>query len=562
MAWTMFRLAGSNIIRDCEDVGTGLTDALGREISESDANPMHSGAAPYYVQGILARLDGRLQDGDVVLHNDPYKGATHTNDVGIAVPIFWEGELVAFALANGHLLDTGSANIGISPDAKDVFAEGARFDALRLYERGVLNEELWHHIFHNVRTPETNKADIGAMMAACDYAKNRMFELFRRYGVETTMNAAYGWMDYSESRFREMIREIPDGEYRAPTGWLDDDGVNRDVRLRIEVAVRVEGDSIEVDLTGSHPEVPTGCNVPYEGSTLPTINYALRTLLLDEAVIRDHVPQNSGVTRPIRVKCPEGTLFRPRFPRASLSRFNQVQRLADSVVLAFAEPLPDRITAGNSAHSHVIAYSGHDAARDEPWIFLEVVPGCFGGSYRRDGADAMEVLMGNTRNNPIEELELKFPLRCERYELREEPGGAGKWRGGKGVVRSFRALDEIVISIEGDRHTDAPVGVLGGAAGVVGRVTRNPGEPSEEQWPGKKTAQLFRPGDVLSVEAPNAGGYGDPYERDPERVLEDVLEGFVPLDVARDEYGVVVDLSRGTVDRAATSLLRAATERM
>lgn len=556
MALTLFRLAGSNIIRDMEDVGTGLTDSVGREISESDANPMHSGAAPYYIQGILETLGDDIRDGDTIMHNDPYRGATHTNDVGIAVPIFWEGELVAFATANGHLLDIGSANIGISPDAKDVFAEGARFNALRFYREGVRNEELWRHILHNFRVPEMNRRDIEALIGACEYGERRLQNVFERYGVETTLEAAYGWMDYSEARLRAVIAQIPDGEYQAPIGWLDDDGVNRGVRLRIEVTVRIEGDSVEIDLTGSNPEVPTGCNVPFQGSTLPAVNFTIRTLCLDEALSPDFVPQNSGMSRPVRVTCPEGLLYRPRFPRAAVSRFNQIQRLADSIILAFAEAAPDRVIAGSSAHSHVPVYSGQRSTDNEPWIFMEVFEGAFGGGPHGDGADALEVLMGNTRNNPIEDLEMRFPLRCERYELRDEPPGAGTWRGGKGAVRTLRALDQVLVSIEGDRHTDPPAGVLGGGDGVVARVQRVRGEEVDE-WPSKLTGQRLAPGDTLTIVAPNAAGYGDPLLRDPALVLEDVLEDYITPEHAAEVYGVVVDEGKATVSERETEARRA-----
>jgi N-methylhydantoinase B/oxoprolinase/acetone carboxylase alpha subunit len=556
MALTLFRLAGSNIIRDMEDVGTGLTDADGREISESDANPMHSGAAPYYIQGILDTLGDDIRDGDVIMHNDPYRGATHTNDVGIAVPIFWEGKLTAFASANGHLLDIGSANIGISPDAKDVFAEGARFNALRLYRDGVHNEELWRHILHNFRVPEMNRRDIDALIGACEYGKRRLHDVFARYGVETTMAAARRWMDYSEARLRSVIREIPNGEYRAPIGWIDDDGVNRGVRLRLEVTVRIEDDSIEIDLTGSNPEVSTGCNVPFEGSTLPAVNFTIRTLCLDEALLPEFVPQNSGMARPVRVVCPEGLLYRPRFPRAAVSRFNQIQRLADSIVLAFAEAAPDRAIAGSSAHSHVPVYSGQRTTDAEPWIFMEVFEGAFGGGLGGDGADAVEVLMGNTRNNPIEDLEMRFPLRCEQYELRPEAPGAGQWRGGKGAIRTLRALDNVTVSIEGDRHTDPPAGVLGGHDGSVASVRRTRGADAED-WPGKLTGQSLAPGDTLTIVAPNAAGYGDPLQRDPALVLEDVLEEYITREHAAAVYGVLIDANTTTVAELATEARRA-----
>ncbi len=234
------------------------------------------------------------------------------------MPIFFEGELVGFAAVTAHVLDVGGSFPGINADAFDVYAEAKIYDGLRWYHAGELNEDLDRMVFDNVRTETMNRGDMNAMMAACQLGRDRMLRLFQRYGVDTVMSAAYNWMDYSENMLREQIRALPDGEYSAPTGWLDDDARNRDVRLRIETKVIVEGDEITIDLTGSNAEVPTGFNVPFEGSLLVGAYYAIRTILLDEVTFPEHVPQNDGVFRPVKVIAPEGHDLQPDVPTSVL----------------------------------------------------------------------------------------------------------------------------------------------------------------------------------------------------------------------------------------------------
>jgi N-methylhydantoinase B/oxoprolinase/acetone carboxylase alpha subunit len=218
MAGVLFRMSYSSIIRESEDLGAGIFDAEGRELCESDSTPMHIGSLPWYIRGFLYRLEGQIQDGDVIVHNHPYLGASHSPDVAVAVPIFHEGELLGFAAVTAHVLDVGGSFPGINADAFDVYAEAKMYNALRWYEAGELNEDLDRMIFDNVRTETMNRGDMNAMLAACQLGRERFLRLAGRYGAETVMSAAYEWMDYSERMLRAEIAKIPDGEYAAPTG--------------------------------------------------------------------------------------------------------------------------------------------------------------------------------------------------------------------------------------------------------------------------------------------------------------------------------------------------------
>jgi N-methylhydantoinase B/oxoprolinase/acetone carboxylase alpha subunit len=548
----------SSIIRESEDLGAGIFDVDGRELCESDSTPMHIGSLPWYIRGFMHTLGGEVEQGDVIVHNHPYLGASHTPDVAVAVPIFHEGEHLGFAAVTAHVLDVGGSYPGINADAFDVYAESKLYNGLRWYRRGELNEDLDRMIFENVRTETMNRGDMSAMLAACQLGADRFIRLVERYGTDVVMSAAYDWMDYSERMLRAEIAQIPDGEYRAPTGWLDDDARNRGVRLRVETAVRVEGDEITIDLTGSNAEVPTGYNVPFEGSLLVSAYYAVRTILLDEFTFPEHVPQNDGVFRPVKVIAPKGSIYNPGFPRACFSRFCQTQRVVDNVILALADALPEKVTAGNSAGIHFCSYSGFIAESAEYWIYLEVNEGSYGGRYGKDAMDSVDNLMANTRNNPIEELDMRFPMRCDQYELRPEPAAPGRWRGGIGIVRRNRFLVDGTYSCEGDRQTDPPRGIFGGWDGLVASCRKNPDTAAEQELPAKVTGIPFAAGEFIEFREPNAAGYGDPLDRDPEQVREDMLDDFTTLDLARDAYGVVfADEATLEIDPAATEELRA-----
>ena len=370
---------------------------------------MFMGAMPKIVKGVISLLGDDIHDGDVILHNDPYLGATHSPDVAIVVPIFFDGELVGFAGASAHLLDIGGAYPGLAVDLVDNWSEGNIYRAVKLSERGVRQEKLWQHILENTRTPTYNRGDIEAMIAACELAKKRYLELLERYGREPVLGAASDWIAYSERMLRQEIAKVPDGVYGPEEGWLDDDGRNRGTQLPVKVKVLIEGDELTIDLTGSSDEVPTGYNCPYEGTTVSAMTFIARMIFLDEDAYPVFVPQNEGMLRPIKVVAPKGSIFNPNYPRACFARFCQVQRAVDLVLRALAPVVPEQITAGNSAHLHFISYSGFNTETQEYWVYLEVDEGSYGGRPSRDGLDSVDCLIANTRNNPIEELEWRFP---------------------------------------------------------------------------------------------------------------------------------------------------------
>lgn len=558
MASVLFRMSYSSIIRESEDLGAGVFDSEGNVLAESDSTPMFMGAMPKIVQGVISVLGDDIQEGDIILHNDPYLGATHSPDVAIIIPIFHEGERVGFAGASGQLLDIGGAFPGLAVDLVDNQAEGQIFRALKIVEKGVRQDALLNQILSNTRTPTHNAGDIEAMIAACELAKRRFLSVTERYGIEAVEQAGQEWINYSETMLRKEIAKVPDGVYETETGYLDDDGKNYGEKLPIKVKVIIEGDEITYDLTGSSPQVPTAYNCPFEGTTVSAFTFITRMMFLDEVAHEVFVPQNQGMLKPVKVIAPEGTIFNPTYPAACMARFGQVQRVVDLAMRALSPVLPRQITAGNSAHIHFLSYSGWNEDAGEYWVYLEVNEGSYGGRPDSDGPDSVDNLIANTRNNPIEELEWRFPMRTDRYELREEPAAAGQQRGGIGIVRVNTFLVDTVVTCEADRHdSDVPWGIFGGQDGLNASVSKLDDGKAVESWPSKVTARSLKAGESLEITVPSGGGYGDPYLRDPEKVLSDVLDEFTNVERAREDYGVVIDPNTRGLDMEATVRLRA-----
>ena len=556
----LFRMAYSSILRESRDIGAGLLDFHGRQICESDSTPMHCGSLPAYVKGVDRIHQGRYRDGDVILHNHPYHGASHSPDYGVLVPLFIDGVHLGFAGCTGHMVDIGAANPGFSVDVPDCFAEGQIIDSVKICEAGQRIEGVWSLLMSNVRTPEANTGDLEAMIASCELGRDRFAGLVQKYGLDVIMSCVEDWMDYSERLLRARIAEVPDGVYPAPDGWLEDDGKHWGEPLKIATTVVVKGSDILIDLSGSNEQVTTGFNCPFEGSVLPTANFAVRSCLLPESASGLGVPQNDGAFRPVHVYAPRGSIFNPTPPRGCEARFTQINRIPDQLMQALASVLPGAVTAGNSANVSCFVYSGESQeGADDYWVTVEVNEGAYGGSLESDGLDAVDNLMANTRNNPVEEMELTAPLRCELYELQDASHGAGKWRGGIGARKIWRFLAETHASSTGDnRSIDPPRGLFGGASGRAGSITHIKATGERHALPAKVSNHAFAEGDALEISLVSGAGYGDPFERDPALVLTDVKSGLLTTDDAREIYGVALSSDGRSCDSETTRALRRA----
>ena len=558
MGHKLARMSYSSIIRESEDFGAALLDTEGRQLCESsDSTPLQLGPIPGYMRGIFRVMRERgekFSPGDVVMHNSPYHGASHGPDVGFCVPVFREEDLIGYAFTTAHHLDIGALHPGSTGivDAVDAYAEGLQFKAVKVYDAGRRNEAVWQILRDNIRAPDMVVGDMEAQIAACRLGADRFVELVDQYGMETVDAASGELMDYSERMLRSRISELPDGEYRAEgfmDGFVDSPNAN-EKDLKIAVTLTVEGSDLHVDFEGTSPQIDLPINMPFEGTVDVAVYLTVRSILLDSA-LTEYVPQNDGLTRPVHITAPKGTLTNPTFPAPTIARFCPGNIVADTVMRALSQVAPRNVSAG-VGNLKVVAYSG---LKDENyWVYMDITEGSYGGRHGKDGMDAVDTLFANTRNNPAEDIESHYPLRVERYELREDAGGPGEWRGGVGSIRQIQFLEEGRFSLEGDGHRFAPWGVFGGGEGTTGDLVVNPGTGHEEHLPSKIPDRRTGVGDSIRTVSPCGGGYGDPLKRDPGRVLDDVLDGFVSKENAGAQYGVV--LLDGAVDGAGTDRLR------
>ncbi|HUA53766.1 MAG TPA: hydantoinase B/oxoprolinase family protein [Candidatus Sulfotelmatobacter sp.] len=560
MGHKLMRMSYSSIIRESEDFGAALIDPQGQGLAESaQSTPLQSGPIPGYVRGVLRALEKRgdiVRPGDVIMHNDPYGGSSHGPDVAFLIPVFHKDRLIGFAATTAHHLDIGALSPGSCGivDAMDAYAEGLQFKAIKVYDQGKRNDPVWQILADNIRASDLVVGDMEAQIAAGRIGAERFLELVERYGIETVEAACAHAMDYAERLMRQAIARVPDGVYRAQTfidGYLDSaDPASKE--LPLVVTLTVAGDAITVDLTGTAPQVPDKpINMPLEGTVDVAVWLTIRSVLLDTAV-HGHIPVNAGLVRPITIVAPRGTLANPTFPAPTIARFCPGNQLADTVMKALAQAVPEQVSAG-IGNLKVIAFSGLKG--ETHWVHMEIFEGSYGGRPARDGMDAVDTLYANTRNNPIEDIETHLPLRVTRYELREDVCGAGASRGGLGSVREFEFLSDGGASVEGEGHRFRPWGFRGGADGQPARLALVRADGATSELPSKVPHTAVRAGDRFVCAGPAGGGYGDPKTREPARVLADVLDGLITPESARRDFGVAV--ADGRLDQAATEALRA-----
>ncbi|MEZ5933893.1 MAG: hydantoinase B/oxoprolinase family protein [Alphaproteobacteria bacterium] len=560
MGVKLMRMSYSSIIRESEDFGAALTDAEGRQLAECRmSTPLQSGPIPGYIRGILATLSARgetIEPGDVIMHNDPYGGASHGPDVAFCIPVFHDGMLIGFSATTAHHLDIGALTPGSCGivDAVDTYAEGLQFKAIKVIAAGRRNNAVWSLLRDNIRASDLVVGDMEAQIKAAEIGAERYLALVEQYGIETVRAAYEDLMDYAERLMRGAISALPDGDYAATTiidGYLDDPSpARRD--LPISVTLKVRGDRMVVDLTGTAPEIPDKpINMPLVGTVDCAIWLTLRSILLDSETY-GNIPQNAGLTRPIEIVAPLGTLANPRFPAPVIARFCPGNQLADTVMKALAKAVPEQVSAG-IGNLRVVAFSGLEDGRH--WVHMEILEGSYGGRHGLDGMDAVDTLYANTRNNPIEDMESHLPLRIDCYQLRDDVAAAGRWRGGIGTERRFIYLADGGFSIEGEGHRYRPWGLKGGDDGTTAelRLVRRDGD--EISLPSKVPYHRVQAGDQLVALGPCGGGYDDPLLRDPAAVLADWEDGLIADDAAERDYGVVI--RDGEVDAAATERCRA-----
>ncbi len=544
---TVHRTAYSEQAREGQDFSVALFDQKGRMVAQGPYSPGHMGAMSFAVKNALAAHPVEtLRPGDAVLLNDPLLGSGHFPDFFITQPVFLEGRLIGFAVNILHHTDVGGQRPGSQGVVGifDYFQEGLRIPPTKVWREYRENADVVGIIAANTRTPDKVLGDLRAQLSALRVGEQRLQQLAERYGRETLFEAMEEILDRTEAQMRAAIAGIPAGAYRFED-FLDDWGPSTDP-VRVAVLVTVDGDGLEVDYEGSSPQTASGLNsyINYTRS----YSYAAIKCLTDPLG-----PMNEGALRPIEVKAPEGSFLNPRPPAGGGPRAIICYRVFEAVIGALAAALPGRVVAASS-HFANPTFGGYDPRRQRRFVAYELVLSGNGARAAKDGCEALASAF-NASNIPVEAQEANHPVVVERFELIADSAGAGKFRGGCGIRRDMKFLaDDGKLTNLSERQRFAPYGLFGGKSGVLARTVINPG-PGERVVHGKASVD-FAYGDVISFQQSGAGGYGPPFEREPSRVLEDVLEGYVSIETARREYGVVIDPVTMTVDGPATERAR------
>lgn len=547
MAVVVIRTAYSMHLKAAMDMSCALCDASGRLIAQALTLPLHLGSVPEAMRAITARYAGDVHPGDMFVLNDPFEGGTHLPDIYVAKPIFLDAALIGWAVSIAHHMDIGGMTAGGNGcDATEIYQEGLRIPPLKLYRAGEPDEAVHELLATNVRVPRLVLGDLTAQVTACRTGEDGYLELARRHGAAGLRALTTLLLDQSERLARAAIGRMPDGMYRF-TDHIDGDGFD-DEPIPITVTITVDGEQMIIDFTGSSPQVRGAINSPLSFTASAT--YACVRHLID-----DNPPNNEGYFRPIEIRAPEGTVVNPVKPASVAARGLTGFRVANAVFGALAQIAPDRVFACEVGGDSGVSYGGYTSDGD-PFVFLEFVLGGWGGRPDRDGVDVCGSSVANFSNNPVEIIESEYPLRIEEYSYVPDTGGAGQFRGGLSVVRTYRFENPTgALQLRTDRQRFLPYGLHGGKPGTPASNVLNPDE-DRRLLPAKCTVAVTG-GDVLRHVGAGAGGWGDPLARDPERVLADVREEKITPEYARDHYGVVVDTTTMTIDEASTRTLRA-----
>ena len=548
----MLRTGYSTIIKESQDFTFAIFDRHGRMVAQGVPQPLHIGPLSAQVNEIRRVFAGRIDPGDTFIVNHPYRACqNHATDVTMISPVFDDDRLIAFIGNIAHKPDLGGKVPGTNAgDATDLFQEGLLIPPLKIQRRGVLNEDLREMISANTRTPEVTWGDIHAQINTNTYGLDKIAALIRKYGRDKVLACWEKWMDICEAELRKQILAVPDGVYGPDEDWIDDDGVQFGKPYRIAATLEVKGDTL-LFILDSDPQARGPVNLRSCVSR-NFIQCCVKMIFIPK------LPVNEGLSRPIKVSYPpEGSLLNPSYP-APCNMYVRPSQMTTTVVMrTLARALPGHVPAPASGAGGSLSSAGLNPRTGRWYSQYEIFNGGCGARPDHDGPSAMDDLVGNVMNGPVEALETEFPIRIENYALIPNSGGPGTFRGGLGTRRTWRILaDESTVNLRSDRFNFSSPGIFGAKPAKPSKATLNPGTAGERPLTSKIAGLRLKKDDVVAWELAGGGGYGEPYKRDPERVRRDVQLGYVSLDAARDDYGVVLrpDLS---IDDAATRRLRA-----
>ncbi len=524
----LIRSAYTPVIYESKDCAVALVDSRHRVLGQSSGVPLFLGnleACTLATEEMFGR--SVWHEGDIWIMNDAYLTGTHMHDVTVLAPIFYQGDLAGFAASRAHWLDIGAKDPGVPMDSTEIFQEGVRLPPTKVVDGGQPLEDIWSIIESNVRFPRSAIGDMKAQFAVATIGERRLGALFDRYGRATVEAAAEEIFSQSESLDREAISAIPDRVYAAE-GFLDSDGVGTDP-VRIRVKITVEGERLVFDLTDTDGpgQGPINCGAV---QTLSACRLAFKYLF------NSHQPVNGGTFRPLEVRTRPGSILDARSPAACQFYFTPLGLMIDLIASALAPVLPETVPAAHYGDGMIFQFTGINPHTGELFLDNEPHVGGWGASRGQDGEDGMIwTLSGNFHDMPIEVFESKFPARITDYSYRQDSAGAGKWRGGSGIIREYRMTTDTEMSLWFERSGNPAWGLLGGRGGAPPEVIINPGTTQEVRR--LKTNRMpLQEGDTVRCFTGGGGGYGDPRERDPQAVFDDLADGHISSDYARRHH--------------------------
>ncbi|ATW24966.1 hydantoinase B/oxoprolinase family protein [Candidatus Formimonas warabiya] len=547
MGVTLIRTALSINIKDRRDCSTAIYTPQGDLVAQAEHIPLHLGLMPTIMKAVLkAYPPNMLKPGDAIMINDPYISGSHLPDVCVFSPVFFDRELVAIVANLAHHCDIGGMAPGGMPvNATEIFQEGIRIAPVKVRKEGKLDEELVGFITNNVRTAFEFRGDMEAQLAANNVGEKRIKELAQKCGAPFIKIYMEEMLNYSERRMRARIKEMKPGVY-AFEDFLE---MGEADLIPIKVAIAIEDDHMTVDFTGTGGQVKGSLNCT-RGVTLACVYYAVKAMTDPE------IPSNGGAFRPVEVITPAGTVVNPQFPAAvSNANINTSQRITDCMLGAMAQVRPDRAMAACAGTMSLLTIGGIDPRTGTYYSYVETYGGGMGAVHNLDGMDGVHTNMTNTRNTPTEVMEMAFPLFVNKYSLIPESDGPGKYRGGLGLTREIVILDhEAHVTISTERSFTEPWGLFGGKPGRNSHCLLEQ-DGAVQVLPARITTVIPANSKII-YQTPGAGGMGAPWERDPQDVLRDVMEGFISVERAKTAYGVAINAATLEIEENETRKLR------
>lgn len=527
----IFRTGYSTIVRESQDASCMILDRDGSVVGEHVILPLHIAALPDVVRAVLRTYPNAIRPGDAFITNHPYlAGVTHSMDMAVAVPVFYQGELIAFCANIAHKSDLGGIVPGTAyGNAREIFQEGIQYPPVKLLDQGRTVYEVEAILRANSRTPDLILGDIRGQVGTAHLGEERLFETIDRYGLAALKETFAGVQNYTETRMRQAIAQWNDGIFEGEEE-VDNDGIELDSPVFYRVRIEKRGERILFDFSGSSDQTKGPINI--NPSLVRGCCYYAMVAMVDPTL-----SNNGGVARVVETRFRPGSVVHPEFPAPTNTYMTAATAVTEALFKAMIGLAPGRRMAGTGGGGGVTF--GGRRLDGTPFVSYETIGSAYGGRTGKDGVSGVSVLLSNTLTAPVEILETEFPLRINRFELRTDSGGAGQYRGGLGMVREYQMLaQEAQLTLRGGKHREPAFGEDGGMPGALGALIVFPGTPRERRMPSRFSGVQLTTGDVVRLEKAGGGGLGPPAARSHEAVIQDVLNGYVSKDAALSIYGI------------------------